>query len=62
MPGFLRAHQDLADHLQRLPLPKLWFAQRMAAEHATYVNQRQMAHTQMLKSFAPKVCPSRLMK
>jgi hypothetical protein len=49
--------QDQDDHLQQLLLLKHLFAPTTVAEHATNVNPQQMAHTRMLKSFAPKVFP-----
>jgi hypothetical protein len=47
MRGFLRAHQDLVDHLLQLHLLKHLCAKTMDAQPATNVNQLPMAHTQM---------------
>jgi hypothetical protein len=55
MRGYLQAHQVQDDHQPRLHLRKLSSVQRMVVESAMNVNLQQMARTQMLKSFAPKV-------
>jgi hypothetical protein len=62
MPGYLPAHQDLDDHLPQSHLLKHSSAATMDVEAATNADLQQMAHTPMLKSSAPKVFPSKLMK
>jgi hypothetical protein len=47
MRGFLRAHQDLVDHLLQLHLLKHLFVKTMVAQPATNVNQQPTVHTQM---------------
>ena len=49
-------------HRPQSPFPKLFSAPTIDAAHATNVNLQPMAHTPNLKSFAPKVFPSKLIK
>jgi hypothetical protein len=62
MPGYSLVHQDQVDPPPQSPLHKLLSAHMMAVEHAMNADLQQTVRTPMLKSFAPKVFQSKLMK